>query len=255
MRSPSARVTAERPLYSLHANAYDLIITDPVEPWVDAVHDKLAQAHRPRARILDAGCGTGRHAAGLIARGHQVEIADASRELLSHAARRCPTAPAFLVDLCTMRLPPVYDAVTCRGVLNDMTTDEERDSAVAALTTCLRPGGLLILDVREERASRLRADGGTRRVAVNLDHQVALRFSTRTTWQDGLLQVEEWYEFVLDGRVQRDSTYDFTMRPWSPAELSATLRRNGMGQIRITGGVGRPTPDRLFVVATRTAAS
>jgi SAM-dependent methyltransferase len=248
-------VTSERPLYSLHANAYDLIITDPVEPWVDAVHDCLVKAHQPHARILDAGCGTGRHAAALIAKGHEVEIADASRELLTRAARRCPTAPAFLVDLCAMRLPPVYDAVTCRGVLNDMTTDNERDSAVTALTTCLRPGGLLVLDVREERASRLRAGGVTRRVAVNLDDHAKLGFSARTTWQQGLLQVEERYEFALDGRVQRNSTYDFTMRPWSTAELSSTLRRCGMRRVRVKGGVGRPTSDRLFVVATRTGAS
>ena len=62
MTTPSARVSAERPFSSRHADAYDLLITDPVEPWVDAVHDRLVRAGRPRARVLDAGCGTGRHA-------------------------------------------------------------------------------------------------------------------------------------------------------------------------------------------------
>jgi hypothetical protein len=64
---------------------------------------------------------------------------------------------------------------------------------------------LLFLDIREQRASRTRADG---------------------------------------------ATYDFTMRPWSPDELTSTLRRNGMRDIDITSGVGRRTPDRLFVIAS-----
>lgn len=255
MTSRSARITAARPFYGLYAAAYDLLIADPVEPWVDAVHDWLVRAHQSPVRILDAGCGTGRHAAALIAKGHRVDIADASRELLARAARRCPTAAGFLVDLCAMELPPVYGAVTCRGVLNDMTTDEERDSAVASLATRLRPGGSLFLDVREQRASRLRADGATRRVTVDLDGHAELTFSTRTTWDAGLLHVAERYELVLDGRVRQDSTYDFAMRPWSRAELSSTLRRAGMHDIRITDGVGRRTPDRLFGVASRAAAS
>jgi SAM-dependent methyltransferase len=248
--SPSARASAERPFYSLHADAYDALITDPVEPWVDAIHDRLVRAHQPHASVLDAGCGTGRHAAALIARGHRVDVADASRELLSRASERCPTARALLVDLCAMDTAPEYEAVTCRGVLNDMTTDGERESAIRSLAAWLRPGGLLFLDVREAEASRLRADGGGRCVVADLGDDGELRFSTRTSWRDGQLLVEERYEVVMEGRVTQESTYDFTMRPWSRAELSSLLRRNGMLHIDITSGVGRRTADRLFVVAS-----
>ncbi|MEU4339456.1 methyltransferase domain-containing protein [Micromonospora lupini] len=135
MTSSSAKVSAERPFYSLHADPYDALITDPVEPWVDAIHDRLVRTHRPQALILDAVCGTRRHAAALIAKGNQVDVADGSRELLSRARRRCPAARALLVDLCAMDLDTRYDAVTCRGVFNDMTTDNERESAVASMMT------------------------------------------------------------------------------------------------------------------------
>ena len=87
-------------------------------------------------------------------------------------------------------------------------------------------------------------------MGVDLDGRTRLRFSARTTWHAGLLHVAERYELVVDGRVRQDSTYDFTMRPWSPAELTSTLRRNGMRDIDITSGVGRRTPDRLFVIAS-----
>jgi hypothetical protein len=131
-----------------------------------------------------------------------------------------------------------------------MTTDPERESAVAGLTGCLRPGGSLFLDVREAGASRLRADGAGRRVVADLGDAGELRFHTRTGWRDGLLRVEERYELVVDGRASQESTYEFTMRPRSRAELTSVLRRNGLRQIEITGGVGRRTPDRLFVVAS-----
>jgi SAM-dependent methyltransferase len=251
VESRSAQVSASRPFYGRHADAYDALITDPVEPWVDAVHDRLVLADRPRADLLDAGCGTGRHAAALIAKGHRVDLADASSELLARAVERCPGAHAFLVDLCAMKSGLRYDAVTCRGVLNDMTTDEERESVIASLAACLRPGGWLFLDVREVEASRLRADGRERSRVAALGDGGVLRFSARTSWRQGLLRVEERYELVVDGRVTQESGFDFSMRPWSRDELSSVLRRNGLRHLEIAAGVGRRTGDRLFVVASR----
>ncbi|KUL30962.1 class I SAM-dependent methyltransferase [Actinoplanes awajinensis] len=247
MVSRSASVSAERPFYSRHADAYDLLITDPVAPWTEAVHARL----RPGSTVLDAGCGTGRHAAALIANGHRVDLADASAELLARAAARCPGARPLLVDLCEIKTPFSYDGVTCRGVLNDMTTTPERDSVVAALAGCLRPGGRLFLDVREKEASRRRADGTTRQVLADLGGGRQLRFTSRAAWERGLLRVEEHYTLVERDRVVEESTYAFAMRPWSRAELSATLHRHGLRHIEILPGVGRRTPDRLFVVAVR----
>ena len=246
----SARVSAERPFYARHADAYDALITDPVEPWVDEVHDRLVRAHRSPAALLDAGCGTGRHAAALIAKGHRVDLADASPALLARAGERCPGARALLVDLCATDPLGAYDAVTCRGVLNDMTTDDERESVIASLVGSLRPGGLLFLDVREADAARLRADGRDRRVVADLGDDTELRFTSRSRWQRGLIRVEERYEFVVAGRVTEESRYDFAMRPWSRAELSSVLRRHGLRRVDITAGVGRRTPDRLFVAAS-----
>lgn len=248
--SASAQTSSERPFYSLHADAYDLLINDPVDPWVDAVHARLTSAGWLSASVLDAGCGTGRHAAGLIARGHRVDLVDASAELLSLAARRCPSARTSRADLCTVRFQPAYDAVTCRGVLNDMITEQERASAVNHLTGSLRPGGLLFLDVREMRASRERADGITRTRRVDLGDGASLSFHARSTWREGTLQVEERYDLVRPGAAVQRSSYAFTMRPWTEPELRAILRASGLGNVEIGAGVGRRTADRLFVVAS-----
>jgi SAM-dependent methyltransferase len=249
MVSSSARTSSERPFYALHADAYDLLITDPVEPWVDAVDDRLSSAS-----VLDAGCGTGRHAAALTAKGHRVDLVDASAELLSLAAKRCPSARTTVADLCAMKVPPAYDAVTCRGVLNDMITDQERGSAVSALARSLTPGGLLFLDVREQRASRERADGVARSRHVHLGDGAGLTFTARTTWSQGMLQVEEDYELVRPRRSTQRSSYSFTMRPWTEAELLTVLHDSGLHNVEISAGVGRRTTDRFFVVASSETA-
>ncbi len=154
MTSQSASTASERPFYDAHAEAYDHFIADPISPWTDAVEAALTAAGMTNATLLDAGCGTGRHAAAFSTLGHRVTLLDASAELLAIAVRRCPTSPAHHDDICDPTLTGPYDAITCRGVLNDLTTDKERDAALHAFARLLRPGGLLILDVREAGRSR-----------------------------------------------------------------------------------------------------
>jgi SAM-dependent methyltransferase len=247
--SSSARTVSERPFYARHADAYDLLITDPVDPWVDAVDKWLRSAGHSPAAVLDAGCGTGRHAAALVAKGHRVDLVDAFGELLSQAARRCPSARTILADLCEMTLPFTYDAVTCRGVLNDMISDQERQSAVGSLVSCLKPGGLLFLDVREEQASQERADGAAHCRQVDLGDGARLDFTARTTWSQGTIRVEEHYHLVRPGTPEQRSSYVFTMRPWRESELRALLHDSGLRHVEISAGVGRRTADRFFVVA------
>lgn len=149
MTSRSARIASERPFYELHADTYDALITDPVEPWVDLVDEQLRSAGLSPAAVLDAGCGTGRHAATLIGRGHRVTLLDASEALLRIAGRRCPCSPTLLTDLCAPATNDTFDAVLARGVLNDLLSEQERTDALASFARLTRSGGILALDVRE----------------------------------------------------------------------------------------------------------
>lgn len=252
--SNSAQVSRTRPFYADHAQAYDQLLDDPVEPWVQAVQERLAKAGWRAAAVLDAGCGTGRHAAALAAKGHRVDLADAAPDLLVQAADRIPGARAMQVDLCALELGPIYQAVTCRGVLNDMTTDAERDAVLRSFAEALYADGLLFLDVREQEASRRRADGEPRRRTADLGPRGRLEFTSTSTWQDGLLQVTEQYELhpPLDsGAPVERSEYAFAMRPWTESEIHTRLAVAGFRNVEIEPGVGRRNPDRLFVVATR----
>lgn len=245
----SAQVSRSRPFYSRHADLYDLLVTDPVGPWVDAV---LARVLQPltSVELLDAGCGTGRHAAAFVDRGCTVTLADASEELLSIASRRCPDSTALLVDLCAMPAPPHYDLIGCRGVLNDLVADSERQAALHHLAQALRPGGWLVCDLREAVTSQARADGRPVVKRVELPTGGQLAFTNTTRCSDGLLLISE--EHVLQvGRDVERSVNQFVMRPWTAGEIAHRFAQAGLEEITIGAGVGRTTPDRLTVYARR----
>lgn len=252
MRSRSAEVAEGRPFYALYAQAYDSLITDPVDHWVDAVDHELRAAGLSAAAVLDAGCGTGRHARALIERGHTLTLLDASAALLRIASGRCPGSETLLADLCTPHATRKFDAITCRGVLNDLTEDDERDAALNSFAALTRHRGVLLLDVRESEESQRRADGRWRAASGRLPDGSRLIFSSRPTWRAGCIVVDERYELVSTPTGGSEvHEYRFEMRPWTKQELRARLSEAGFVNIEIHPGIGRRTPDRLFVVAQR----
>ncbi len=98
----------------------------------------------PRARVLDAGGGTGVHAAWLAADGHEVHLLD---PVPAHAgqARRHPGVTAVVADA---RALPVAgsrcDAVLLLGPLYHLVERADRARALAEARRVLRPGGLLV---------------------------------------------------------------------------------------------------------------
>lgn len=246
--SPSAHASAVRPFYAAQASAYDLLITDPVEPWVAFVDNTLRTAGLSPAAVLDAGCGTGRHAAALVALGHDVELADASAALLELAVARCPGATVHEVDLTNFAPGPRFDAVICRGVLNDMVLDSERQACLTSFEAALRPGGMVILDLRDAGASQERADGSTRESIVETLNGERLHYRSTPSWDAGLIRVHETYELTSEAGTE-STQYDFTMRPWSIDEATERLTAAGFVAVDIRKGVGRKTDDRFIAVA------
>jgi hypothetical protein len=137
-------------------------------------------------------------------------------------------------------------------VLNDLLTDRERALALGAFARLTRDGGVLLLDVRETTASQERATGTWRIIGADLHDGSRLRFVSRPTWSSGHIVVEERYELTSgDGEVLEVSEYRFEMRPWSRDEMQQLLTKAGYTRIEMRAGVGRRTPDRLFVTARR----
>ncbi|MFI6230557.1 class I SAM-dependent methyltransferase [Micromonospora echinospora] len=100
----------------------------------------------PGARILDAGCGTGRVGAALAERGHTVVGVDAD-PVLVEAARADHPGPTWLVaDLAELDLPgePFDAAVVAGNVMAFVAPGTERD-VLRRIAAHLRPDGVLVV--------------------------------------------------------------------------------------------------------------
>jgi SAM-dependent methyltransferase len=118
---------------------------------------RLADAMLPRhARVLDAGCGTGRVGAELHARGHAVVGVDAD-PLLIDAARADHPGPAWLVaDLAELDLPALgqvepFDGAVLAGNVIVFVAAGTETAVLRRVAAHVRPGGFVIVGFHVDR--------------------------------------------------------------------------------------------------------
>jgi len=130
--------------YDLWANSYEHT-PNPVVA-VDARHSIGLLAPRQGERILDAGCGTGRNLAPMLASGALPQGVDFSPGMLEVARHRHPDVPLFEADLeGTLPFPDgEFDAVYCSLLGEHL---DHPAQAMAEFFRVLRPGGRLVFSV------------------------------------------------------------------------------------------------------------
>ena len=89
--------------YAEWAAGYDTERNPIILAEEPVVHELLSRY--PLGAVLDAACGTGRHAAYLASLGHQVTGIDATAEMLEKAKARVPSAQFEAADLLAIPLP------------------------------------------------------------------------------------------------------------------------------------------------------
>lgn len=253
-----------RPYYHRFAWAYDLLNAEPIAQRVNFIIAELRQRGvQPPAKILDAGCGTGRYAIDLAARGFAVLGVDQSTELTDIARKKthaCTLNIAFSVaDLREFDVPGQFMAVLCRGVLNDITRDIDRERIFHRFAQWLPTGGVLIADVRdwEKTAERYEANSSTRR-EVRLKDDSVLIFTSQTSldYAAHRLCVRERFEHQNGAQSEVDEN-EFSMRCWSRIELCERMT-NRFEDIAIQTTYGENDTkwkDRLVVIAKRASSN
>jgi SAM-dependent methyltransferase len=105
---------------------------------------------QPGARVLDAGCGTGRVALELDRRGYEVVGVDVDRAMIDRARSDMTAKVAWLqADLATLNLrshgvPRPFDLVLAAGNVLPLVAAGTEAQVIANLAAALVPGGLLV---------------------------------------------------------------------------------------------------------------
>ncbi len=191
----------------------------------DAEFVDCALALAPGSRVLDLGCGFGRHSVALARLGHHVTGLDLSARLLEHAsglAARCGVSVEWVRrDMRDLAGLGPFDACVCLYTVLGYFDDADNERVVRAVRDVLRPGGALLLDVsnplsllRGWQARHWREHaGGVARESSRYDAVTGRLVSERTL-------------FRSDGaRVDLPTS---VVRMYAPSETARLLRDAGL---------------------------
>ncbi|MGC9517586.1 MAG: class I SAM-dependent methyltransferase [Methanomicrobiales archaeon] len=99
------------------------------------------------SKILDLGCGTGRHVAYMNNQGFSVSGCDASTKALEIASKNTPQAKLIYCDFKSLPYPDEsFDGVISHGVVHHALMDDIR-KAISEIKRVVRSGGLVYIMV------------------------------------------------------------------------------------------------------------
>ncbi len=105
----------------------------------------------PKSRILDIGCGAGRHMIELAKRGHHVTGFDSRREMVdyvkSESRRERVAVDVSVGDLANMRVAGTFDLAIClMDTFRFLLINEQIITHLRRVADRLRPGGVYVTD-------------------------------------------------------------------------------------------------------------
>jgi len=211
---------------------------------------------RPRSRVLDLGCGTGRLTVAIAAAGHAVTGVDPDGDALDCARQKPGGELVRWIEGTVVSVDDVaaFDvALMTSHVAQVFITDEDWAATLDALRRSLVPGGVLAFDTRDPRARGW--EQWTREASYA---EVELPDGSRVaTWVDveavdGDVVTFHWANVFADGTVIEGSD---SLRFRSEDVVRSTLAAARFRVDELSGGwLGEPVGEgigELVVVASR----
>lgn len=188
------------------------------------------------ARVLDLGCGIGRHAVELAQRGYQVVGVDLSTVMLAraaeHAQQRGQIVNFIRGDMRKLSLDAVFDGIYCWSETFGYFDEPTNTAVLESIFRALRSGGTLALDV------------------ANRDF-IAPRSPTMAWFeQNGCVCMDEMkFDFFTSRMIVkrtvlfdtgRSREIEYSMRLYSLHELGRMLHQTGFRVLEVSGHRAHP---------------
>lgn len=184
----------------------------------------------PGGRVLDLGCGAGRHSLAISKAGFSVTGIDRSREALELArtkAKEMKVAPTFIEDdMRTFNLEQVFDLVLLVGNVFGYGTDAEQSEILLHAASHMKKEGTLILALHNSlRTLGSLKDHGSREQTICIrdqDYQVKEEYRFDPLQ---LIKTSTWSVASDGSEVYR---HDARVRFYVFPELKAVVEKAGM---------------------------
>ncbi|HEU4614016.1 MAG TPA: methyltransferase domain-containing protein [Kofleriaceae bacterium] len=186
----------------------------------------------PGAQVLDLGCGYGRHAMELAARGFHVVGLDLSTPLLvrggEEAHRRGLTINFVRGDMRELDFENQFDGVYCLFSTFGYFDDETNKKTLQNVARALKPNGKVLVEI------------------LNRDYVIA-DLPTRVWWEgDGCVVLEEVELNYFSSRIQvnrsvvfddgRQLEQEISVRAYSLHEVGKLMHAAGFRVLEVSGG-------------------
>lgn len=230
---------------------YDRLTLDiPYEAFVDFYEKEFSANGGEFKILLDLCCGTGTLTWLLAERGYEMIAADASPDMLMQAASKAaevPVPPLFLCqDASALDLYGTVDAAVCSLDGMNYIPESELPEVFHRLHLFVRPGGLLIFDIKTPEWFRS-VDGS---VSVDeTEDMLCLWRAEFDTEENAICYGMDI--FSKSGSLWRRDSEEHIEYAHSPERLAELLEIAGFENVRLCCDCPQSDGGRLFITAKR----
>ena len=222
-----------------YAGLYDSLYQDKDYAAECALVEDLLKrfSEKKPLKILDLGCGTGRHAALFAQHGFQVTAVDRSAAMIKIAREKSPKPVSFhQSEIENLDLGQTFDAcVMLFAVFSYLTEDRVLEAALQNVRRHLKPGGLFLFDFWSEEAVLAEPPSNRSKEMPCSGGRVEREATTLLREKEKICEIHYRFRKKEGTRVLLEGEERHRMRYFSRPEVSKLLQSQGFEPVASGG--------------------